>query len=99
MSPNGKRRALACGRETEPAESHRYWRKLVMGRSEQRLSVTDIYDLGEEIAKLGLRIAVVESHDASVEDVTFLENVVSNRSNPIRFFHNEQGAKDWRKIT
>ena len=73
---------------------------LILGpRTKVRLSVTDIYDLGEEIAKLGLRIAVVESHDASAQDVTFLENVVSNRSTPIRFFHEEQDARDWLQIT
>jgi len=53
---------------------------LILGpRTNVRLSVADIYDLGESIAKLGLKIAVVESHNASDSDVEFLENVVSNR--------------------
>ena len=60
-----------------------------------RLSFTDIYDLGEEIARLGLRIAVVEDHDASDEDVDFLETVALNRGGSLRFFNAERDAKDW----
>ena len=43
------------------------------------LRALDIHTLGKEIAKLHLQIAVVESHDASDEDVRFLENVSTNR--------------------
>ncbi len=69
---------------------------LILGpKTKVRLSVPDIYDLGQEIAKLGLRIAVAESHDASKENVRFLENVVTTRGRPIQFFDNEQDAKDW----
>ncbi len=69
---------------------------LILGpRTKVRLSVSDIFDLGKEIAKLGLRIAVVELHDASNEDVELLENVAMNRGGPIQFFDNEQDAKDW----
>ena len=69
---------------------------LILGtRTKVRLSVVEIFHLGQEIAKLGLRIAVVEMHDASNHDVEFLENVAMNRGGPIRFFDNEQDAKDW----
>ena len=69
---------------------------LILGpRTKVRLSVSDIFDLGKEIAKLGLRIAVVELHDASNEDVEFLEHVAMNRGGPIQFFGNEQDAKVW----
>ena len=59
------------------------------------LSTFDILDLGRRIAKLGLRIAIVESHDASNEDVNFLENAVWNRGGYIRFFEREMEAKYW----
>ena len=69
---------------------------LVLGsKTKVRLSTQDIFDLGEGIAKLGLQIAVVESHDASTKDVKFLEQVVENRGGPLRFFDREQDAKEW----
>ena len=69
---------------------------LIMGsRTKVNLSVADIFDLGEKISKLQLQIAVVESHDASNEEVNFLEAVTMNRGRPIQFFDNEQDAKDW----
>ncbi len=73
---------------------------LVVGpRTKVTLSTFDIFELGEEIAKLGLQIAVVELHDASKEDVRFLELVATNRGRAIQFFDNEQDAKDWLGIT
>ena len=69
---------------------------LILGSGTRvRLSTTEIFQLGEEIANLGLKIAVVESHDASKGNVKFLENVVTNRGFSIRFFDNEREAKDW----
>jgi len=69
---------------------------LILGpRTKVNLSTFDILDLGQKIAKLVLRIAIVESHDASVEDVKFLENVVWNRGSYIRFFDSEMEAKYW----
>ena len=69
---------------------------LIVGpRTKVSLSTMDIFDLGERIAKLRLQIAVVELHDASEEDVRFLENVASNRGGPLQFFDNTQDAKDW----
>ncbi len=69
---------------------------LILGpRTKVRLTTSDIYNLGKEIAKLGLQIAVAESHDASIGKVKFLENVVGNRGVPIQFFDNEQDAKVW----
>ncbi len=64
-------------------------------RTKVRLSVAEIFRLGEEIAKLNLMIAIVELHDALEGDEKFLENVVSTRGSPLRFFDNEQDAKDW----
>ena len=72
---------------------------LVLGpRTKVDLSVVDIFDLGRELAKLSLQIAVVELHDASKEDVKFLEDVTKNRGLPIRFFDNELDAKVWLEI-
>lgn len=73
---------------------------IVLGpRTKVKLSTLEAFDLGQEIAKLGLRIAVVESHDASKEKVEFLENVATNRGGPIQFFDSEQQAKDWLGIS
>ncbi len=60
---------------------------LVLGaKTKFKLALLEIYDLGSEIANLHLQIAMVESHDASDEDVSFLENIVANRGGPVRFF-------------
>ena len=69
---------------------------LVLGpRTKVRLSFTDILSLGLQLGNLNLKVAVVELHDASNEDVSFLENVTANRGSGIQFFDNEQDAKDW----
>ena len=69
---------------------------LILGSGTKvKLSTFDILDLGQQIAKLDLRIAIVESHDASNEDVNFLENTVWNRGGYIRFFDSEIEAKYW----
>ena len=60
-----------------------------------KLAIADVFQLGQEIAKLGLKIAVVESHDAANDDVEFLELVVQNRGLPLRFFECETSAKEW----
>ena len=60
-----------------------------------KLSVVDILELGRRIADLGLEIAVVESHDASKEDVEFLENVAWNRGGVIQFFATQSAAREW----
>ena len=92
---------LARLREISAAYKDAGCRKvLVLGpRTRVRLSMVDIFNLGEEIAKSGLQVAVVESHDASSDKVGFLETVVSNRGRPIQFFDNEQEAKDWLGVT
>jgi hypothetical protein len=72
---------------------------LVVGpRTNVNLTRFDILDLGKEIADLNLRIAVAESHDASDEDVEFLETTAVNRGGSIRFFDNQKDAEDWLTI-
>ena len=69
---------------------------LILGpRTNVRLSVSEIFDLGKELANLDLQVAVVELHDESNENVKLLENVTFNRGGSIQFFDNEQDAKDW----
>ena len=69
---------------------------LIVGRQIRvKLSTIDIYELGQAIAKLGMLIAVVELHDASDEDVRFLEDVATSRGGPLRFFDTVQDAKNW----
>ena len=73
---------------------------LVLGpKTKVNLALLEIYDLGSELAEMQLQIAMAESHDASDEDVRFLENVVANRGGPIRFFDTEKEAKNWLGIS
>ena len=60
-----------------------------------KLTTPEIFELGEEIAKLNLKIAIVQFHDASQENEELLENAATNRGGPIRFFDNEQDARAW----
>jgi len=59
------------------------------------LSTFDILELGGQIANSFLKIAVVEKHDASNEDVDFLENVAWNRGGLIQFFDSRKAAENW----
>ena len=69
---------------------------LVVGENTKvNLEVIDIFDLGSQLAELHLQIAMVESHDASDENVGFLENVAFNRGGQIRFFDTKKDAKYW----
>jgi len=69
---------------------------LILGkRVKVRMSTLDLLDLGERVARLGLKIAVVESHDASAESVDFLESVARNRGGALEFFDEEGSARQW----
>ena len=73
-----------------------YRKVLLLGpETKVKLSIMDIFELGQEIANVGLKIAVVESHDALTESVDFLENVTFNRGGAIEFFDDERDAKNW----
>ena len=63
------------------------------------LSTLDLLQIGNEVANARLRVAVVESHDASADDVSFLENVAWNRGGLIRFFDSEPDAREWLGVT
>ncbi len=84
------------GRVATACETEGCRKVLVAGpETKVRLSVLGIYDLGEELARLGLKIAFSVQHDASIRDIRFFETVASNRGGDIRFFDSEQQAKDW----
>lgn len=69
---------------------------LIVGENiEVNLGVMDIFKLGSQLARTPLRIAMVETHDASDEDVGFLQNVALNRGGQIQFFDSGREAKDW----
>ena len=73
-----------------------YNKVLIRGSKENvKLTTWQVFALGEEIAKLKLMFAVVTQHDASKETEKLLENVATNRGLPVRFFNNEQDARDW----
>ncbi len=69
---------------------------LIIGRGTKvNLGTADIFKLGEAVAKLGLRIALVERDDAAAQEREFLENVATNRGSPLRFFESDVAAKEW----
>ncbi len=73
-----------------------YWKVLIRESNVNvKLTSTQIFELGQEIAKLYMKFAVVSTHDASKDDERLLEDVATNRGSPLRFFNKEQDAKDW----
>jgi len=69
---------------------------LIMGsRTKVSLEPFDIFELGKSIAKLQVQLAMVEAHDATTEEVNFLENVAWNRGGEIRFFDTVDAAREW----
>ena len=71
---------------------------LVGPKTHVKLSAFDILELGREIAKLDLQLAIAEIHDASDDAVDLLESVVSNHGGAIQFFDNVRDAKEWLEI-
>jgi hypothetical protein len=71
---------------------------LVGPRTRVGLSAFDILDLGKEIARIGVQMAIVEIHDASDDAVSLLESAASNRGGAIQFFDNTRDAKQWLEI-
>ena len=67
-------------------------------RTKVRLSPFDMLELGKQIAKLDVQMAIVEMHDASNDSVSLLKSVAFNRGSRIRFFDNVEDAKDWLEI-
>ena len=73
-----------------------YRKVLIRGtRATSNLTVTDFYEFGNEVARIKMQIAIVTSLNASKADLKFFENVATNRGSPLRFFDDEQDAKDW----
>ncbi len=69
---------------------------LVGGSTQVRLSVFDVFELGRQISRLGLRVAVVEAHDASQLDVEFLLASTKWRNDePLQFFVDVEPALEW----
>jgi hypothetical protein len=67
---------------------------LVLGPDTKvKLSEADIVNLGAELAKINMQMAIVESHDASDEDVNLLENEAGERGGSVRFFDTESAAR------
>jgi hypothetical protein len=73
------------------------FRKVLLRGSNINVKLTEfeVFKLGEEVTKLNLMVAIVQLHDASKQTERFLENVAANRGLPIKFFDNEQDARDW----
>jgi len=69
---------------------------LIVGpRTRVELSAFDIVELGKEIAKLDIQLAIAETHDASDDAVSLLESVALSRGCHIRYFDDVEVAKDW----
>lgn len=60
-----------------------------------KLTTMETFELGKEVGKLGLRIAVVTSHDTSKANAGLLEDAATNRGSPVQFFDDERDALDW----
>ncbi len=60
-----------------------------------QLTTMEIFRFGEAVAKQDLRVAIVNTSNASRTDEEFLENVSTNRGSPIKFFNSEEDAKKW----
>ena len=75
-------------------------RKVLMlgGNTHVQLAINEVLYLGREIGKHNLTVAVVNRHDAPDEYLSLVEDVAINRGGSIRFFQNEQDAKDWLDI-
>ena len=72
---------------------------LIVGpRTRVRLSPFDMLELGKQIAKLNVQMAIVEMHDASNDSMSLLKSVAFNRGSRIRFFDNVEDAKGWLEI-
>ena len=69
---------------------------LVVGPSTRvNLSAFDLFDLGKAIAKLKIRMAIAELHDATDDATGLLKVAALNRGSKVRFFDNVQDARDW----
>ena len=68
---------------------------MVGSQTKIRLSTMDIFNIGQEITRMGLKIAVVESHDESIDNTEFLETVAYNRGGAIQFFNSILKAEHW----
>ncbi len=72
---------------------------LIVGpRTKVSLSAFDIVELGKNIAKLDIQLAIAELHDASTDAMSLLKVVALNRGSKIRFFDNVKDAKDWLEV-
>ena len=60
-----------------------------------KLSMMEILMLSKEIAKVKLNVAIIAKHNLTKEHEELFKEVATNRGSPIRFFGNEQDAKDW----
>jgi hypothetical protein len=73
---------------------------LLLGRDTKvNLSPSQLLRLADQIAESNLQIAVVESHDASHQEVSFLRAIVLTRGRPIQFFDSELDARKWLGIS
>jgi hypothetical protein len=73
---------------------------LLLGRETKvNLSPSQILRLAEQISESNLQIAVVESHDATHQEVSFLRAIVLTRGRPIQFFDSELDARKWLGIS
>jgi hypothetical protein len=62
------------------------------------LSAIELLELAEKIAELKLQVALVVNTDISSGLESFFVEMASDRGSPMRFFENEEAAKDWLNI-
>ena len=69
---------------------------LIFGpRTYIRATEGELTELADTYAKVGLRIAIVESHNAKPETTSFFRQAAESRGVPVRFFDKIRDATDW----
>lgn len=69
---------------------------LIFGpRTYVRATEAELTGIVETYAKVGLRIAIVESHNAKPETTSFFRQAAKSRGVPVRFFDKIRDATDW----
>ncbi len=69
---------------------------LIFGpRTYIRASETELLELADDYAQGGLKIAIVESHNADAETTEFFRNAATERGASVRFFDAIRDATEW----
>jgi len=71
---------------------------MIGGETSVQLVIVEVLYLAREVGKHKLTVGVVNQHDAPKEFVSLLKDVSKNLGSPVRFFKEEQDARDWLEV-